>query len=86
MGGHYDSITWVNKPQQHLKTCLRSDSYSKWRRLLELVRPHSLYIITYMTEAHRTMISFSLKRSVAFESLMRIDIEAFDMQISHAIL
>ena len=26
---------------------------------------------------------FSLKRSVAFESLMRIDIKAFDMQISH---
>ena len=29
---------------------------------------------------------FLLKRSVAFESLMRIDIKAFDMQISHAIL
>ena len=62
MGGHFDSITLVNKPQQRLETWLRIDLEFKMvarkSKLREPVWPHSMYIVTYMTEAHRTMISF----------------------------
>ena len=46
-------------------------------KLREPVRPHSLYIVTYMTEAHRTMISFfhlsALKKVLEDESCNLID-------------
>ena len=71
MSGHNDSITFVNKPQQRQETCLRIDvEFKKGGFAKRKVRPNSLYIVTYMTEAHRTMIIFSLERSVAFESLI----------------
>ena len=52
MGGHFDSITLVNKLQQHLESCLRIDKEFKMvarkSKLREPVRPHSLYIVTYI--------------------------------------